>query len=272
MIEHEPAAHNDAPEAAPVDGFEGIDQERFLRAIEAATTVRHRHQFYLWSQGVLQGVLPHSLLICTLREPTTGSLLADRFSTIPIPDDAFKSVCSSGTGLLARMTSTWAECGGRPLLLRAGESRFREVDELSRSFGFASIAMHGTFDQSGAPSSGFVFFDVHGLPPAQCNHLLELLVPYLHCALVRVSIDPRFESMVPYNDGTLTLREIEILRYVQRGMSNTAIGSELSISPLTVKNHVQKILRKLAVANRAQAVVKATMLRVIPPLSRPTND
>ena len=37
----------------------------------------------------------------------------------------------------------------------------------------------------------------------------------------------------------------------------------LGISPLTVKNHVQKILRKLDVVNRAQAVGKALELRML---------
>ena len=41
------------------------------------------------------------------------------------------------------------------------------------------------------------------------------------------------------------------------------IGEVLSISPLTVKNHVQKILRKLGASNRAQAVSKALSLGLI---------
>jgi len=244
------------------------EQERFLRAIEGATSVRRRHQLYLWSQGALQGVLPHSLLICTLRDQGTGSVLADRFSTIPIPDEQLQEVCSSGSGLLARMTSAWIEEGGRPIILRSGERPFLHSGIEGSSFGKGSIAMHGTIDQSGAPSSGFLFFDVDPLPHERCAYLLELLVPFLHGALVRVSIDPHDAGMVPYNDKLLTSRELEILRCLQRGLSNTDIGRVLGISPLTVKNHVQKVLRKLGVANRSQAVVKATLSRAIPPLIR----
>lgn len=61
----------------------------------------------------------------------------------------------------------------------------------------------------------------------------------------------------------LTGREVEILEWVQEGKSNQEIGLILNISPLTVKNHVQKILRKLNVRNRAQAVSKATAMRLI---------
>ncbi len=55
----------------------------------------------------------------------------------------------------------------------------------------------------------------------------------------------------------LTDREREILLWVRGGLSNQQIGEKLGISALTVKNHVQKILRKLGAANRAQAVAVA---------------
>ena len=55
----------------------------------------------------------------------------------------------------------------------------------------------------------------------------------------------------------ITLREREILMWVRDGLSNHAIGAKLGISALTVKNHVQKILRKLGASNRAQAVAIA---------------
>ncbi len=63
----------------------------------------------------------------------------------------------------------------------------------------------------------------------------------------------------------LTSREQEILGWIYLGKSNFEIGTILSISPLTVKNHVHKILRKLNVVNRAQAVGKALERRLIEP-------
>jgi len=64
---------------------------------------------------------------------------------------------------------------------------------------------------------------------------------------------------------TLTERERGILRWVYLGKSNGEIGAILNISSLTVKNHMQKILRKLNVVNRAQAVGKALDARIIRP-------
>jgi LuxR family transcriptional regulator, regulator of acetate metabolism len=58
----------------------------------------------------------------------------------------------------------------------------------------------------------------------------------------------------PVLDAVLTRREVEILRLLANGLTNRAIASELVISGGTVKFHVNSILRKLHVANRAEAV------------------
>jgi NarL family two-component system response regulator LiaR len=58
----------------------------------------------------------------------------------------------------------------------------------------------------------------------------------------------QFESEI------LTFREREILELMARGFTNQQIGSRLSISVHTVKNHVHNILRKMQVGGRLQAV------------------
>lgn len=68
---------------------------------------------------------------------------------------------------------------------------------------------------------------------------------------------PDFDPAVQARLETLTAREREILMLLARGMSNAEMGRELFLSETTVKSHVTRLLSKLAVASRVQAVVLA---------------
>jgi DNA-binding NarL/FixJ family response regulator len=57
--------------------------------------------------------------------------------------------------------------------------------------------------------------------------------------------------------GSLTPRELEVLRLIARGRSNRLIARDLALSEKTVKAHVSAILGKLDVADRTQAALYA---------------
>ncbi|TYR98964.1 helix-turn-helix transcriptional regulator [Rossellomorea vietnamensis] len=62
----------------------------------------------------------------------------------------------------------------------------------------------------------------------------------------------------------LSTREIEVLNQVLKGRSNMEIANELFISEHTVKNHMTKILQKLRVSDRSQAIAKVYKLGYFP--------
>ena len=63
----------------------------------------------------------------------------------------------------------------------------------------------------------------------------------------------------------LTTRELEVMRLLARGMSNTDIARELFLGDATVKTHVARIFGKLSLHDRAQAVVLAYETGLVQP-------
>ena len=59
------------------------------------------------------------------------------------------------------------------------------------------------------------------------------------------------------NVDNLTKREIQILKFVSKGMLNKEIASAFGISERTVKNHISNIFKKIKVTDRTQAAVYA---------------
>jgi DNA-binding NarL/FixJ family response regulator len=68
---------------------------------------------------------------------------------------------------------------------------------------------------------------------------------------------PRTDPPLPAALDVLTQRETEVLRLIARGLSNTEISDTLVIAMQTTKTYVGRILAKLDLRDRAQAVVLA---------------
>ena len=248
--------------------FDPLELESLKLIMDASLRVHARHHFFTWTQGLLQNLVKHEALICALRNAEPMSFHVESFSTSPLEPALLSDVFRRDTSMVPHLTKTWEENSYRPVVCETGNASPFAQSALGREFnriGTDTVVGHGTFDAFGKPASFFVFAcQSQAMNPKQV-YCVELIVPLLHQAWVRTQIDRPVESgaVQAAGAGVLTSREQEVLKWIHLGKSNIEIGTILEISPLTVKNHVQKILRKLNVQNRTQAVGKAMALRIL---------
>jgi len=109
-------------------------------------------------------------------------------------------------------------------------------------------------------ASGFLLKDVSPEQLVAAVRLVRsgdaLLAPSITRRLIK-QFAPR-PAMAGHSDlSGLTPRELEVLRLLARGLSNAELAAQLTLSEATVKTHVARILGKLGLRDRVQAVVLA---------------
>ena len=112
-----------------------------------------------------------------------------------------------------------------------------------------------------AGASGFLLKDT---TPEQLVHAVRviasgeaLLDPAVTRALIRRALPALTAPATPARFDALTARELEVFRLLASGMSNAEIATTLFITETTVKTHISRILTKLQLRDRVQAVVLA---------------
>lgn len=247
------------------------ETEALLYAIDGSLKVQRRFQFFLWAQGGLQSLVPHETLICVWGPLDRASFKYEVFTRAILDDGFIAGLADPLDGLLPRLIAEWQRRGCRPCIYADGADGIddcpAELRAALRRHGFAKLIAHGPQHIKGDGGSFFVFLNGIQAPSARDAYFMELVIPHLHMTLHRMA-DGEGEHSVGTSeivvDNILSDREVQVLEWVRDGKTNQEIALILDISPLTVKNHVQKILRKLKVSNRAQAVAKGIAARIFP--------
>src|SRR5690349_12829235 len=168
-----------------------LEAESLMLNIDASLRVHARHQLYSWTQGLLQNMIRHELLICALRSGEPLLFQVDSFAAPPVEPAPFSEVFRRDTSLVPHIIKTWEDNDFHPVLMDAGSaSRFAQ-DPLSRELiriGTSGILAHGTYDVFGKVASFFLFASRPGMVGGRQAYLAELLAPFLHLAWVRTQL------------------------------------------------------------------------------------
>jgi len=132
------------------------------------------------------------------------------------------------------------------------------------------------YDALHAGASGFLLKDVPAEQLVDGIRVIAqgeaLLAPSVTKRLIQeFSRAGATQRSAPASLDELTPRELEVFKLIARGMSNAEIGAELVVSETTVKTHVARVLMKLGVRDRVQAVVLAYESGVVAPGATPSE-
>jgi DNA-binding NarL/FixJ family response regulator len=129
---------------------------------------------------------------------------------------------------------------------------------------------HYVYAALAAGASGFLLKDVTPEHLVAAVRMVRagdaLLAPAITRRLVERFARRDPEAAALHRDlASLTAREVEVLRLLARGLSNAELAEHLVLSEATVKTHVARILAKLNLRDRVQAVVVAYETGLVTP-------
>jgi transcriptional regulator EpsA len=243
-----------------------------MEVIAESLRVSQRSHLFNWLQGGFQYLIGHEVMIFGVKSVDSEFYQYEYFaSTRYFSDEKFSLAIDRTNGHVSQTVKIWSK-SALPYIVSNQETPASyknyivangDAEQLKQAE-LKNYVVHGFGDNNSKISSVVILARLHQQPHAIQANMLELLMPHLHCALVKVTSSTQ-TYVVNQSNATkiITRREAEILQWLHMGKTNWEISSILGISPLTVKNHVQNLLRKLDVQNRSQAVVKAAKFGLI---------
>ncbi len=250
------------------------DRERLVEVLNSSTRVLSSSHFFGWTQGPLQSLIPHEILICGMADHADRDLRMRYFTaTRYFRPEHFEAACHPQTGLIAQVIEHW-KAAPQPCLIPAatvrrngGDAVERRWHEMLQRLELRNMAAHGQISPHGGLLSWFGFFRVRDLGPHTAD-VLDMILPWVTATYSRVLYHESGGASSPVTSlgVILSRRERQVLELVRDGRSNQDIADHLRISATTAKNHVQNIRAKLKVKTRGQAVVEAIRLGLIPPI------
>lgn len=256
---------NDTATAPPVSQqivLEAEDRDRLVWVVESGLQVKNQSSFFLWSQGPLQILLPHEVLLCCVKSGAAGAFQIRRFSSSrSFRDEQFETFCDTHSGLLQRLLARWMR-SGEPCFWPSGQAE--QADSELGQLDLGNVVAHGVWGSDGHVAGFFCFARTPLGKTARAARIVEVVVPILYVTFLRVlAADANSAEGAVRMSSLVTQREVEILGWIKEGKTTADIARILHLSPFTVKNHVQNILKKLGARSRSHAIAQAMHLGLL---------
>src|SRR5688572_25843734 len=160
--------------------------------LDASLRVYARPHFFSWTQGLLQSLIRHDVMVCALRNGGPLSLRVDSFATV-VPDcTIFSETFVQDASVALSLIKAWKTRRFRPVICEAGDGvllgRGAFTRELER-IGATQVVAHGTHDANEDMASFFTFACPPGTIGPRQAYLVQLAVPFLHAAWVRTQVN-----------------------------------------------------------------------------------
>lgn len=260
--------------------FDPQDRERWLRVLSAAAGIRSHRELHGWLAGAdMQALLPHDIVIMACGDIRGG---ACAFDVVASQAD-IRTVTADADQLRSRIQQLFAQWWAQPQA--QPQPHAVDADVLhgvfaGMSWTRRSALVHGLHDRRAGQDSCYIVVSSQSGHHDRSAAILANLLPYIDIGFRQVAmLAPRPARAMPsyhespssrhgmpaeqitfpdaaamLNTMGMTDRELQIMRWVEVGKTNHEIGAILHISEFTVKNHLQRIFKKLDVYSRAQAV------------------
>lgn len=249
-------------QAAALFRLTAEESASLVRIVSQGALIDRHYGIYQWLRGEVQRVLPHQIMIAAWGDFARRELALDVTSALPGVRTAQLARCRIDD-YVHKAYAEWVAAERQPVLLDTADlaaPRACACPIHAALHRMRSAVVHGVRDERSRKESLYIALDTE--PLGDCSRadgfrfLVHCLIGQIDVAFRRVAALPLDAPRAPRNWNALSRREEEILRWLCRGDTNIDIAAALDISPHTVKNHLQRIFRKIGVNNRTQAAAR----------------
>ena len=266
---HRPAGAAKPAGKSPQPAFQLTADEnlRFMRIVSEWGLTRRHYDIYRWLSGEVQYFLPHEIMLSAWGDFSNWNLKLDLTSALPGVRTAQLAHCSLDA-FVRQAYNRWIDAGRQPVVFKTADTVCAQsachcpLHAAMRSM--TCVLVYGMHDKRSGNDSLFIALGCESFTKGRSMlrfvSVLDPLFAMVDAAFRKVPALGVAASALRGGTNVLELstRELEVLEALCCGKTNLDIAAALDISPFTVKNHVQRIFRKIGVTNRTQAAARYT--------------